>query len=314
MGVVLLVRSGGEAAVPEWQACFREFAPHLDVRWFDDPTVRPEDVRYVLAWEPPHGRLAAMPNLRLICSSAAGVDHITDDPGCPLHVPICRMGSDETAQRMGEYIALGCLCLLREMKAIVEDQAARRWRNFDAPRIATETRVGIMGLGNLGRRSAVMLAGLGFIVSGWTRTRRGAPGVTAFAGAGERDAFLAQSDILVNLLPDTAETRGMIDARALSLLPQGAGVVNAGRGPQLVIPDLIAALDRGHLSGAVLDVFDVEPLPADDPLWAHPKVIVTPHLASNASRRARARYVADAILAFERGETPPNIYDPARGY
>jgi len=312
--MILLVKSGGEAAVPEWQAIFREIAPHLDVRWFDDPAVDPAEVRYVLVWEPPPGRLAAMPNLRLICSSAAGVEHITADPGYPRHVPICRMGSDETAQRMGEYVAMACLMLLRDLKPALDAQAARTWRNFDAPRTATETRVGIMGMGNLGLRSAIMLRGLGFPVAGWTRTPRAVPGVECFAGPEAQDAFVARSDILVNLLPDTPATRGLIDARTLARLPQGAGVVNAGRGPQLVIADLIAALDSGHLSGAVLDVFDTEPLPADDPLWTHPKVIVTPHLASNASRRARAQYVADAIAAFERGDTPPNLYDSARGY
>jgi len=312
--MILLVKSGGEAAVPEWQAIFREIAPHLDVRWFDDPDVDPAEVRYVLVWEPPPGRLAAMPNLRLICSSAAGVEHITADPSYPRHVPICRMGSDETAQRMGEYVAMACLMLLRDLKPALDAQAARTWRNFDAPRTATETRVGIMGMGNLGLRSAIMLRGLGFPVAGWTRTPRAVPGVECFAGPEAQDAFVARSDILVNLLPDTPATRGLIDARTLARLPQGAGVVNAGRGPQLVIADLIAALDSGHLSGAVLDVFDTEPLRADDPLWTHPKVIVTPHLASNASRRARAQYVADAIAAFERGDTPPNLYDSARGY
>lgn len=312
--MILLVKSGGAAALPEWRSLFAAVAPQLDVRLFGDPAVDPAEVGYVLVWEPTPGHLARMPNLRLICSSGAGVDHILADPDLPRHVPILRMGSDEARQRMGEYVSLACLSLLRDMKRVLVAQAAGRWDNFDPERTAAETRVGIMGLGNLGRRAAEMLRGLGFAVSGWTRTPRDVPGVECHAGAEQRDIFLRGADILVNLLPDTPDTRGVIDAATLARLPAGAGVVNAGRGPQLVVADLIAALDSGHLSGAMLDVFDTEPLPAESPLWTHPKVIVSAHVASNSSRRSRAHYVADAIAAFERGEALPNMYDPIRGY
>ncbi|MDU7523888.1 MAG: NAD(P)-dependent oxidoreductase [Roseomonas mucosa] len=125
---------------------------------------------------------------------------------------------------------------------------------------------------------------------------------------------MARTDILVCLLPSTPETRGLIDARLLSLLPRGAQVVNVGRGSHLVVPDLLAALDGGHLDGALLDVFEPEPLASDSPLWSHPRVIVTPHLASMASLRERARYIAEAIAAHEAGDPLPNLYDPERGY
>ena len=288
-------------------------APHLNVCWFD-AAVSPADVEYVFVWQPPPGRLAALPNLRLILSSGAGVDHITADPHWPRHVGIVRMGGAETVQRMNEYVCLAVLALLRDMPRIIAGQAARRWDNLDAGRCATETRVGVMGLGNLGAAAARALAGLGFVVAGWSRSAKSIPGVESFAGEGARDAFLARSDILVCLLPDTPDTRGMVRAETIALLPPGAAVVNAGRGGHVVLPDVLAALDGGHLSGAVLDVFETEPLPAKHPVWAHPKVIVTPHVASLASRRARAEYVAEAITTFERGGTPPNLYDPQRGY
>lgn len=310
---VLLVNSGGEEAVEDWRRLFAPLAPHLEIRWLEDPAVPPESVRYVFCWAPRPGLLAGFPNLRLICSSGAGVDHITADPAWPRHVGIVRMGGDETAQRMGEYVCLGALAMLRRLPRIIAGQRAARWDHFDSPRTAPETRVGIMGLGNLGIRACAMLGGLGFPVAGWSRSGRHIPGVACY-GAGEQDAFLAGSDILVNLLPDTPETRGALHAQTLAKLPRGAAVINAGRGPQLVIPDLVAALDSGHLSGAMLDVFDTEPLPAADPLWRHPNVIVTPHLAALASRPARARYVAAAIAAFEGGERPPNLYEPERGY
>ena len=312
--MTLLVNSGGEAAVAEWQAHFREAAPHLEVRWWDDPAVPPEAVRYVLVWEPEPGRMAALPNLRLIVSTAAGVDHITRDPAWPRHLPLVRMGGDETAQRMGEYVCMAALALLRDFRRVTLAQAERRWDYFENPRCAHDVRVGVMGLGNLGTRAAAMLAGLGFPVAGWSRTAKSVPGIECYAGDGERDAFLGRSDILVCLLPDTADTKGAIRAETLARLPPGAAVVNAARGGHLVLADLVAALDSGHVSAAVLDVFDEEPLPPSHPAWAHPRITVTPHMASLASRRARARYVVDAIARFERGEALPNLYDPERGY
>lgn len=300
--------------MPEWRALFAQCAPDLEIRWFADPDVPIEAVKYAFVWAPDPGALARFPNLRLIVSSGAGVDHITCDPGWPRHVSLVRMGGEETGQRMGEYVCLAALALLRDLPRIIAGQRERKWDNFDVPRTACETRAGIMGLGNLGMSTARMLGALGFQVAGWSRVPKRVDGVTSFAGAAERDAFLARTDLLINLLPDTAATRGMIDAALLARLPRGAGVINAGRGPQLVLDDLLDALDRGQLGGAVLDVFDPEPLPPEHRAWTHARLIVTPHLASLASRPARARYVADAIAAFERGEAPPNLYDPERGY
>ena len=265
-------------------------------------------------WQPEPGRLAALPNLRVVLSPGAGVDHITRDPTWPAHLPLVRMGGEEPAQRMGEYVCLACLALLRDWRRIILAQAERRWDYFEVERSAADVTVGVMGLGNLGTRSAVMLAALGFAVTGWARTPKTVPGVQCYAGHAERDEFLRRADILVCLLPDTPDTRAAIRAETLALLPPGAAVVNAARGPQVVWDDLAAALDVGHLSGAVLDVFTTEPLPPDHPAWVHPRVTVTPHLASLASRRARARYVAGVIAAFEAGEALPNLYDPARGY
>ncbi len=310
---ILLVKTGGEAAVPEWQSLFAGVSPDLEVRWFYDEGVPRDAVDFAFVWAPEPGTLAQLPNLRLIFSSGAGVDHITSDPGWPRHIGIVRMGGEETGQRMGEYVCMAALALLRDLPRIIAQQRTRTWDSFDSARTAAETTAGIMGLGNLGSASARMLRGLGFRVAGWSRSPKTDANVACFAGKSELGAFLAQTDLLINLLPDTPETRGLIDAGLLACLPRGAGVINVGRGPQLVLDDLIAALDGGQIGGAVLDVFDPEPLAPEHPAWSHPRIIVTPHLASMSSRPARARYVADAI-AFERGESPPNLYDPARGY
>ena len=311
---ILLVKSGGPAALPEWRRHFAEAAPGLAVHGWDDPAADPAQVHYVFPWEPEPGRLAALPNLRLIVSPGAGVDHITRDPAWPAHLPLVRMGGEEPAQRMGEYVCLACLALLRDWRRITLAQAKGRWENIEAGRCAPEVTVGVMGLGNLGSKSAMMLAALGFSVVGWARSPKAVPGVECHVGGAGLDAFLRRSDILVCLLPDTPDTRGAIRAETLALLPPGAAVVNAARGPQLVWEDLAAALDAGRVSGAVLDVFTEEPLPPGHPAWAHPLVTVTPHLASLASRRSRAHYVAEVIRRLEAGMALPNLFDPVRGY
>ena len=310
---MLLVKSGGASAVADWQAAFREFAPHLDVRWWDDPAVDPAAVRYVLVWDPEAGRLARLPNLRVIFGSGAGVDFIVRDPDVP-DLPIVRCVPPEATQRMGEFVCWSVLSLLKDARRMAIGQARATWDYFEMPFNAAEKTVGIMGLGAMGTRSAEMLRGLGIPVVAWSRTRKSVEGVTCFAGEAEREAFLARCDVLVCLLPSTPETQGIIAAPLLAGLPRGAGLVNVGRGAQQKLEDVLAALDSGGLSGAVLDVFDPEPLPDGHPAWSHPKLIVTPHVASTPSRRDRARYVAALIAAHERGESLPNLYDPGRGY
>lgn len=312
--MTLLIRSGGESVFHEWQAHFAEFAPGLRVRYWADPEVALEDVRYVMVWDPEPGRIAQFPNLKLICSAAAGVDHILRDPYLPKHLPLVRVTTSETAQRMGDYVCWAALTLLRRVPELMVLQAERGWDSDVTGEPATDTRVGVMGLGAMGLRAAQMLAGLGFQTAGWSSRPKEIPGVESFSGDAEFSAFLARTDILVCLLPLTPDTKGIIRAETIAQLPKGAGIINAGRGGHVVNEDLIAALDSGHLSGAVLDVFDTEPLPKDSPFWAHPKIMVTPHVASFGSRRVRAKHVAGVIAAFERGDALPGLYDPVRGY
>jgi glyoxylate/hydroxypyruvate reductase A len=311
---IILVKSGGEAAIPEWRRAFAEVVPNLDVRWWDDASVHPDAVRYVLVWQPEPGRIARYRSLRVIFSSGAGVDHITCDPDLPRYLPIVRMASDETIQTVCEYVCLGVLAIQRDLRRMIAAQAACLWEEFEPPRTAFQTRVGIMGLGNIGASSARMLHALGYQVAGWARSPKSLDGVRCFSGVTELDAFLTQTDILVGLLPDTVETRGLLDARRIAMLPRGAGVLNAGRGTLIVMPDLIAALDAGHLSSAFVDVFDPEPLPPDHPAWRHPRITVTSHVAAFASRPARARHVAAALAAYWRGDELPHRYQPERGY
>lgn len=311
---LLVVKSGGAAAFVEWQAAFAAVAPGLQIALWGDPAIDPSRITHALVWDPEPGALAALPALRVIFGAGAGVDAIITDPDLPRHIPLVRMGVEGAAQRMGEYVAWAALGLLRDQRRLALAQAAARWDYFEPEFTAPERVVGIMGLGVMGTRAAVMLQGLGFSVIGWSRTAKTLPDVQSFVGDAQRDAFLAASDILVVLLPATEATRGLVAAPLLARTKPGAGLVLAGRGMQAVIPDVIAALDAGQLSGAVIDVFDPEPLAADSPLWAHPKVTVTPHCASLPSRRERAAYVADVMARHRRGEGLPNLYDPVRGY
>ncbi len=311
---VLLVKSGGIAAMPEWLALFGPLLPNLDIRWWDDSSVDPQAVAYVLVWQPEPGRLAGYPNLRAIFSSAAGVDHIVNDPTCPKHVPVFRMIVDQTAQTVAEYVCLHALAWIRDFDRMRRAQADRRWDLFEAPRLAPQTRVGIMGLGTIGLLCATMLKALGFQVHGWARSPKPASGIPCLVGQDALGDFLAQSDLLVGLLPDTQETRGLICRDTIVQLPKGAAVINVARGPLVVLDDLLAALDDDHLSAAVLDVFEIEPLPATHPVWSHPKVTVTAHIAGFASREARAQKVTQNIDGLESGQIPVGMYDPVKCY
>jgi glyoxylate/hydroxypyruvate reductase A len=311
---ILLVRSGGEKALPQWQEAFGAEGAPVEVRWWNDPTVDPDRVHFVLVWEPEPGRLAGYPNLKVIFSSAAGVDHITRDPHLPRHIPIVSMGADEVAQTVGEYICLAALMILRDAPRMLAAQREAKWDAFEVGRTACATRVGIMGMGRIGALTARMLQGLGFPVHGWTRTKRQGGDIRSYAGPDELAAFLGQSDILVSILPDTPQTSGLINATTLAMLPPGAGVINAGRGTLIVMPDLLAALDSGHLTLAVLDVFDPEPLPPTNPAWHHPRVVVTPHIAGRASPRSRAQAVSRGLAQYAAGLPLEKAYDPERGY
>ena len=311
---VLVVKSGGEAAMAQWRECFAACAPGLEVRWWDEPGLRPEAVDYALVWDPEPGRLAALPGLRAVFGSGAGVDGIVADPRYPRHVPLVRMSIPAATERMGEFVGWAALSLLKDARRMAIAQAERRWDEVEPPHRASQRTVGIMGLGNMGCAAARMLRGIGFPVIGWSRGRKAVPGVESYAGAAEMAAFLERSDILVCLLPATAETRGIVNAATLARLPRGAGYVGVGRGMQQRLDDILAALDEGQLAGAVIDVFETEPLPPEHPLWAHPRATVTAHVASLPSRMERAAAVAAAIAGFERGEALPNLYDHARGY
>ena len=309
--MALLFRSSPQSAA-RWLPHLARLMPGLEVRVHPD-LGNVEDIRYALVWQPQAGLLASLPDLALILSLGAGVDHILNDPSLPRQVPIVRLVDPHMTDMMTEHVALQVLRLHRRDLDYMAQQRAQIWREHE-PKNAAERRVGIMGLGALGMAAAQRLAGLGFALAGWSRRPRADAGFETYAGPAELPRFLARVEILVCLLPLTAETDGILDARLFALLPKGAFVVNVGRGAHLVEADLIAALEAGQLAGAALDVFREEPLPPAHPFWRHPRVLVTPHIAAATNPATAAPIFREAIRCFEAGLPVPNLVDPALGY
>ena len=300
----------------KWAARLEVEAPGLEVRRWPHAGRR-EDIEFALVWKPPAGLLSSLPALKAIFSLGAGVDHILEDPHLP-DVPIVRFVDPDLTQRMVEYVALHVLFHHRQMFAYIEQQARGEWNDLRQA-AAGRVGVGVMGLGELGGAAARQLAALGFKVAGWSASRHTMDGIECFAGPEGLDAFLARSEILVCLLPLTAQTRGMLDHRLFEKLspdgPLGGPVlINAGRGGLHVEADIVAALEAGLLKGASLDVFEDEPLPRSSPLWRHPRVLETPHCASVTAPYAVCTSVAEQIARFEAGAPLANVIDRERGY
>lgn len=287
--------------------------PVIDARAPFDPA----EVGYAMAWKPPRGLIATCPNLKVIFSLGAGVDHLIFDTSLP-DVPVVRIVDPSLTNRMTEWIVLHALLHLRQQKAYDAQQRDRVW--YDRPQPAAgDVRVGVMGLGVLGQDAAEVLVRLGFQVAGWSRTPKTVDGIETYHGADGLAAFLARTDMLVVLLPHTSDTDGILNADLFRQLPRdgalgGAVLINAGRGRLQRAGDILAALERGDLMAASLDVFEVEPLEAESPLWPHPAVYVTPHSAASSDPRFLVGYVTGQIEAYERGERLKNVIDRATGY
>ena len=309
--MALVVKCGRDERA-EWRGELHRLLPDMEVRLWHQAG-EPDDIEFALVWKPGDGELKRFANLRAIFSLGAGVDHIMDDPDLPPGVPVVRLIDPELSRQMSEYVVLSALYLHRRMPAYAEAQKDGRWRPLPAP----DTRscgVGIMGLGVLGSDAAEKLRPFGLPLLGWSRRPKDIEGIRCFHGAAGLAPFLAETGILVCLVALTPETKGILNAKTFAALPRGAGVINCARGGHLVDEDLIEALDSGHLSGAMLDVFDPEPLPEDHPFWRHPRITLTPHVASLTLVHSAAICIAEDIRRMRKGEAPLAIVDPKAGY
>eukprot|EP00095_Tigriopus_kingsejongensis_P012493 snap_masked-scaffold3565_size8206-processed-gene-0.2 protein:Tk12493 transcript:snap_masked-scaffold3565_size8206-processed-gene-0.2-mRNA-1 annotation:"hydroxyacid dehydrogenase" len=242
----------------------------------------------------------------------AGVDHITSDPDLP-EVPLIRQRDAGMGVQMLEYALYAALHYQRDFDIMRGNQQSKTWAPYVSG-VRPRLNIGILGLGTLGCAVAEGLLANGFPVSGWSRSPKDVEGVTSYSGATELPAFLAQTELLFCLLPDTEETRGIVNQSLLQQLPKGAVVVNVARGALLNDDDLLQAIDSGHIRGAMLDVFHQEPLASEHRFWAHPSIIVTPHVAAETVFSASAQQVKVDIDRMENGLAPLEVVDLERGY
>jgi glyoxylate/hydroxypyruvate reductase A len=288
------------------------FGP-LDFRTIGEGLGKTDDIEIALAWKPDRGLLATLKNLKLIVSLGMGVDHLLADDKLPAGVPIVRIMDDGLIGQMSEYAIFWALRHHRDIDKYAASQRAKAWKPLDFVD-TIHRRIGVMGLGTIGQDTAKKFAALGFPTAGWSRTAKSLPGIETFHGTDGFARFLARTDILVDVLPLTRDTSGLLNAKAFLALPKGAFFINMARGGHVVDADLLAALDSGHLSGAALDVFNQEPLPADHPYWTHPKVQVTPHIAGATNPRTASPGIIENIKRLRAGQPLIHTVDPKTGY
>lgn len=285
------------------------------VRRGDD--FNPADIEYIFVWKPKADAFDGLTGLKAVLSLGAGVDALLKHPNLP-DVPIVRFVDDQLSQQMTDYVVAHVTMHHRRFTRFAADQKARTWRQFYPP-ISSETSVGIMGLGVLGQDAARRLRALDFTVRGWSRSPKSIEGVECFAGPGQFDAFLAETDILVDLLPLTPDTTGILNMETFrklrrGRLEEGPVIINAARGGHQREADIVAALQDGTLGAASLDVFEVEPLPQDSPLWSLENCFVTPHIAAISNPRTGVRYFSRIISDHRSGKPLVNVVDRDRGY
>ncbi len=299
------------ADAEKWRDCLSTLAPELEFRQWPE-IGNPAEVHYILAWEPLADVAEQFGNLRLLYAAGAGVDQF-DLARLPAQVSVIRLVDSSMADIMAEYVLFGVLALHRDILAYQEDQRSGRWQPRPIGH-ASQRRIGVMGVGNLGRAALDRLQPLGFQFSGWNRSLKEVPGGRCYVGTDELEEFLGQWDILVNMLPLTPETDGILNAARLDCLPHGAGLINMGRGAHVVETALLSALDEGRLVGAVLDVLVQEPPTQDHPLWKHPRVLLSPHVASDVQIEGGVTVIVENLRRECEGMPLLNVVDRSKGY
>lgn len=294
-----------------WLADLRAALPQATIRLWQAGDNAPAD--YAIIWKPEPGILGQRPGLKAIFNLGAGVDAILKLPDLPAGIPLIRNDGGGMDIQMAEYVTYAVLRHYRRFDTYEAQQRNGAWEKHPSED-KSQYRVGLLGIGVLGQRIAASLQHLGFNVSAWSRSPKQLPGMTCHAGESALPAFLASSNILACALPLTPETVDILDRDTLQQLPKGAYVINIARGEHIVDNDLLALVQSGHLSGATLDAFREEPLPAHHPFWQEPRIRITPHISALTMRTKSAQQIAAKIIAFEQGQPVSGVVNPQRGY
>jgi glyoxylate/hydroxypyruvate reductase A len=298
-----------DTAPEPWLAGLRAALPEANISLWEPGAPQAD---YAVVWAPPQQFFDEQTQLRALFNIGAGVDALLK-MRLPAGAQVIRLDDAGMSVQMAEYVCHAVIRHFREFAGYEADMANGKW-SFRKPHSRLDYPVGVLGLGVLGERVARAVAQFDFPVNGWSRTPKDVPGVQCFAGPAQLDAFLQASRMLVCLLPLTTETRDILNRDSLSRLQPGGYVINVARGAHLVDEDLLALLDSGHLAGATLDVFRVEPLPRSHPFWNHPKISLTPHTSARTLRTESIAQIAFKIGALQRGESVLGCVDAARGY
>lgn len=294
-----------------WFKAFNEKNPDLDIQVYPE-VENPDDIEFAISWRHPEGIYKNYPNLKVIASMGAGVHHVLKDQTIPDDVKITRIVDENLTRDMADFALLNTLFHIRNYNFHIAQQQERNWQ-IKAYRQPQETKVGILGMGVLGQAVAEKLNQNDFQVLGWSKSKKENKAFRSFT-ENEFDEFMSQLDILICLLPLTEETEGVLNYENLKKLPQGAKIINLARGPHVVDDDLLKLLDEEHLSSAILDVFDEEPLPKNSPYWSHPKVLVTPHVASMTDPQSVVNQIYDNIENMKNGKDLKNQVDRSKKY
>jgi glyoxylate/hydroxypyruvate reductase A len=309
--MALLLTPPVQGTIEQWRDGILREIPDMEIRLWPD-VGDPADILYVLVGHFDIADMPEMPNLRLTMPMFAGVDHLLTHPNMP-DVPMVRVGPPDGDVAMTEYAVLHVLRHHRHMPEYLAQQRRREW-NAIPQKLPRDQRIGFMGFGLMAEPPARLLQGMEFDVAAWVRSDRQDADIEMFCGAARLPDFLARTDILVCLLPLTSETEAILCAKNFAKMPEGAAIINLGRGAHLVDDDLIAALDSGQLSGATLDATKPEPLPTESPLWLHERITIMPHTARRVRPEDIGPQVAEAIRRDQAGEAQLWAVDRSAGY
>lgn len=318
MAIALLVgrdekdRNDLQWFIDAWRDVLLKKNPNLDIRAWPEVGNKSQ-VDTLLLWSHPVGVTQQFPNAKLIYSLAAGVDHIFVDKDVSTDIPIVRVVDTYMANDIVQYVLAYALKHIKRVDHWAAKQKQCQWYKQPPFNLAEKT-IGIMGMGFLGKKAAHMFKHLGLKTSAWSQSPKQIEGIKHFAGDAEFKDFIKQTDILICMLPLTPKTRGILNKNTFALMPKDSYIINVGRGPHVIEEDLLQALNSSHLAGATLDVFDSEPLPSNHPYWTHPKINVTPHVASVTNPETAVDQVYENYQRMLQGMKLENVVDSIKGY